>query len=218
MPNWFSDASQWVESFQFQPGTPKDAGKEIKQNLDAAVLELLGDVSDKGVLDVGAGCGVLAKKLLERGAKVVLVDADLLQLMLARAYIGPNQRAVYICGDSESRPLKDVDLAVCQEVLEHLVSPKGTVESVMAQLKPGGTAVFSAPHLSTEEHDDFRENANRPKACLTVGGPAYTFDHLRTFTEETFKALLGEVEEMRVVKGKDDKGAMHVSVVGKCSR
>lgn len=218
MGSWAFDSSQWVESFQLQPGTPKDAGKEIKQNIDAKVLELLGDVADKTVLDMGAGCGVLAKKLLGKGAKVVMVDSDLFQLMLARAYIGKEPDVKYFVGDAGSTPVRDVDLAVCSEVLEHLPDPFECVHAVIKALKPGGTAVFTAPHVSTDEHDDFEKNKMAPKPCLAFGGPAYTYDHLRTYTEDKFRELMetvGEVEWLGVVSGNDDKGVRHVSVVAK---
>lgn len=227
MTDFSFDARPWVESLLLQPGTPKDAGKEIKQNIDAAVLELLGDVKDKRVLDVGAGCGVLAKKLLERGARVALLDADLLQLMLARAYIGQNPGVLYLVGDAAATNIVGEEkrksgsafhLAVCSEVLEHLPRPEACVDAVLLALNRGGAAVFTAPHKSTGETDDFQKNLRNPKPCLTVGGPAYTFDHLRTYDEDEFKRLLmrfGTVEEVRLVTGRDDKGVLHASIVSK---
>src|ERR1700758_1305115 len=50
-----------------------------------AILTLAGDINGKDVLDVGCAAGRLTQKLIERGARVVGIDASEAMVRLAKA-------------------------------------------------------------------------------------------------------------------------------------
>ncbi len=59
-----------------------------------AVLEMLGDVAGKRVLDAGCGPGFYAADLVRRGAELVACDASAAMIELARARVGDRARLV----------------------------------------------------------------------------------------------------------------------------
>jgi len=65
-----------------------------------ATLALLGDLSDKRVLDAGCGAGAISEAMLARGAQVMGIDVSPQMVRIARSRLG-NRASVFV-GDLSS--------------------------------------------------------------------------------------------------------------------
>jgi SAM-dependent methyltransferase len=112
-----------------------------------AVLELVGDVSGRHVLDAGCGPGHYAEELIARGAEVVAVDGVEGMVELARKRLG--ERAEVIQADlNEALPFEkaEFDLVVCALVIHHLDDREACLCEFFRVLRPGGRVVLSTQH------------------------------------------------------------------------
>jgi SAM-dependent methyltransferase len=119
-----------------------------------AVIELLGDVRGKRVLDVGCGAGPLSQWLVEHGARVVGFDVSPAMVTLARERALPE--AEFHVADL-ARPLAFApdgafDVAVASLVMHYLRDWAAPLRELHRVLAPGGTLVLSTHHPA----DDIR--------------------------------------------------------------
>lgn len=117
-----------------------------------ALLELLGDVRGRDLLDAGCGPGLYAEQLLARGARVTAVDVSPTMVRLARERLG-DQTEVRV-HDLE-RPLdwlpdERFDLVLLALVLHHLDDRRGALAELHRVLRPGGRLVLSNSHPTTD--------------------------------------------------------------------
>lgn len=109
------------------------------------MLELIGDVRDKRVLDVGCGDGMLAVELARRGAKVDALDVS--PAMLAAAQARAEAAGMSIgsqVASAQALPFEDAsfDLVVAFTVL-CFVEDAGPVLAEMSRVsRPGGRLVI----------------------------------------------------------------------------
>jgi 2-polyprenyl-3-methyl-5-hydroxy-6-metoxy-1,4-benzoquinol methylase len=109
------------------------------------LLDLLGDVSDRVVLDAGCGEGYLARILVTRGARVTGIDLSprLIALARARDSVG---RIAYQVADL-SAPLPDLrasfDAVASYMVLNDVEDYQGFAATLAQVLKAGGRAVLA---------------------------------------------------------------------------
>jgi len=116
----------------------------------AALLQLIGDVTDLRLLDLACGHGRLARELARRGGRVVGVDisAALLDLARARETEQPLQIA-YVHADAASPETlagEIVDGVVCSFGLSDIDDLDGVSATVARVLHPGGFFAFSILH------------------------------------------------------------------------
>lgn len=105
--------------------------------LGAVVLDWLDPREGERILDVGAGDGVLTRRLVERGARVVGVDASPGMVDAARA-LGLDVRL----GDAADLPFDAEFHAVFSNATLHWVHPpEAAARSVYRALLPGGRFV-----------------------------------------------------------------------------
>ena len=114
----------------------------IEQQL---VLELIGSVAGKCVLDVGCGDGVLSVHLAEVGGIVTGLDADGRMLAAAREHaVATGVTATFVEGDARSLPFAEssFDLVVAITVLCFVADGEQAVKEMARVLRPGGRVVI----------------------------------------------------------------------------
>jgi len=113
-------------------------------------VDLAGGVEDYRVCDLACGQGVVARRLAERGARVLGVDVSEKLLDLARQYERDEPRGVeYERGDAQTLnavPDGAFDGVVCNMSLMDIPDLDTTLGAVSRVLRPGGWFVFSVVH------------------------------------------------------------------------
>jgi 2-polyprenyl-3-methyl-5-hydroxy-6-metoxy-1,4-benzoquinol methylase len=103
--------------------------------------------SPERVLDVGCSSGYLARRLAERGATVVGIDADERAAEEARSVCEQ-----VLVGDVETMELPfgdaSFDVVLCGDVLEHLRDPDAFLRRVRPFLRAGGRLVLTTPNVA----------------------------------------------------------------------
>ncbi len=128
----------------------RERGGRAGDPLLRRLLELLGDVSGRRVLDAGCGDGYLARALAERGARVTDVDLGPRLIELARGR-DPDRAIEYRVADL-SQPLPGeagtFDAAASFLSLNDVDDYRGFVATIAGLLKPGGRLVvaFNSPY------------------------------------------------------------------------
>jgi 2-polyprenyl-3-methyl-5-hydroxy-6-metoxy-1,4-benzoquinol methylase len=160
------------------------------------MLDLLGDVAGRAVLDAGCGEGYLARVLAARGARVTGIDLAPRLIALARAK-EPQGKIVYRVADLSTPLPEDVgrfDAVTSYLVLNDLEDYRGFAATLAAALKPGGRLVLSLNNpygAVVRKHvaDYFDSGAVSPYRGLWASG-IKVYHHHRTLEEylDTFLA------------------------------
>jgi SAM-dependent methyltransferase len=121
-----------------------------KYLLDPIILELLGDISGKRVLDAGCGDGYLSRKLAKLGAEVAGVELapNMLSFALEEQEKTP-LKITYYNGTITSLPfLSDhsFDIIITNNVIQDVEDYKGAFRELSRLLRPGGTYLHIANH------------------------------------------------------------------------
>ncbi len=137
---WDRVAADW----EIQVGEEGDANRIL--NSDPVLWDFAGDVAGRDVLDAGCGTGYLARKLAQRGARVVGIDLSEKMIELARRK-APDL-AFHMDSVSELRTLGDgrFDLVVANYVLMDTPDLPGAMRAFHRVLKPRGIAVLVFSH------------------------------------------------------------------------
>jgi 2-polyprenyl-6-hydroxyphenyl methylase/3-demethylubiquinone-9 3-methyltransferase len=129
-----------------------DPASEFKPLHDINPLRLdyidgIAAISNKAVLDVGCGGGILAESMAARGAVVTGIDlADkplkVAELHLLESGLQVDYRRIAAEDLARERP-GSFDVVTCMEMLEHVPDPAATVAACATLAKPGGEVFFS---------------------------------------------------------------------------
>jgi SAM-dependent methyltransferase len=150
------------------------------------LLDLLGDIAGRQVLDAGCGEGYLARALAARKAHVTGIDLSPRLIELGRAR-DPGASIDYQVGDL-SQPRPDAagrfDAVGSYLVLNDVADYRGFAATLAASLKPGGrlALAFNNPYSAvTDRHvtDYFDSGAVSPYRGLWESG-IQTYYHHRT--------------------------------------
>ncbi|MEC7120022.1 MAG: bifunctional 2-polyprenyl-6-hydroxyphenol methylase/3-demethylubiquinol 3-O-methyltransferase UbiG [Pseudomonadota bacterium] len=112
------------------------------------IIEQAMGISDKKILDVGCGGGILAESMARRGAHVLGIDMGEAPLAVARLHAEQHNvqsieyRKVPVEQLAAERPAS-FDVVTCMEMLEHVPDPASIVQACMTLVKPGGLVFFS---------------------------------------------------------------------------
>jgi SAM-dependent methyltransferase len=113
------------------------------------------------VLDLGCGAGRHAFECLRRGAAVVALDADevevkgvngLMAAMVEAGEVAAGGTGVAVRGDALRLPFPDgaFEKVICAEVLEHLPDDTSAIAELSRVLAPGGLLAVSVPRYGPE--------------------------------------------------------------------
>lgn len=121
---------------------------ELLGPLDAAMLELAGDVHGRSILDAGCGQGDMTLRLLEQGAAVTALDVSpgmvdvVRRRVLRRARASDSFAAVVAPLELSGLPDASFDLILGKFVLHH-VDVAAAGPELKRLLRPGGRAIFA---------------------------------------------------------------------------
>ena len=146
---------------------------------DPAVLDLLGDLTDRVVLDAGCGPGLYVTELLARGAHVIAIDASANMIDLARRH---STGQITLRQHDLTKPLywlasDSVDICVLALVIHYIDDRITLLRELRRVLRPGGHLIISTSHptadwLTTEGSYSIRDGSNRsgPAVSRTASG------------------------------------------------
>ena len=109
-----------------------------------AIIERYVSLEGKRVLDLGCGVGEYVRAFARRGARALGCDIELARLVEARR----RGTVDVLAGCGEALPLRDgsLDVAVLNEVIEHVTDERATLREVGRVLAPDGICVIFAPN------------------------------------------------------------------------
>ena len=172
----FSELAEkwWDKSGDFKP---LHIINPIRANYIASKI----DLSNKKVLDVGCGGGILSEALHDEGAVVTGIDAAGPGIKIAKLHAEKNSKSItYIESTAEDliqNSQDRYDVVACLEVLEHVPDPKLLVKTCIDLLRPGGKLFLSTINKN-------------PRSWITaIVGAEYIFNILPKGTHEFDKFI-----------------------------
>ena len=188
----------WDKSGDFKP---LHIINPIRANYIASKI----DLSNKKVLDVGCGGGILSEALHDAGAVVTGIDAAGPGIKIAKLHAEKNSKSItYIESTAEDliqNSQDRYDVVACLEVLEHVPDPKLLVKTCIDLLRPGGKLFLSTINKN-------------PRSWITaIVGAEYIFNILPKGTHEFEKFIkpseLSEYMENASVRLIEAKGMFY---------
>ncbi len=116
----------------------------------AVLREVVRDLAQARVLDVGASTGAIDAELAAQCGEVCGLDIDAHAIAAARQqFVAPNLR--FEIGDAMALGASDssIDIVICAHVYEHVPDAKRLMDEIARVLKPGGVCYFSAGNRYT---------------------------------------------------------------------
>lgn len=111
-------------------------------------IKKIGDLKGKWILEVGAGTGRDSLKLVDLGARVIVLDYARNSLQIVQNLIGATGKKVLaIRADAFYLPFRSdvIDIVFHQGLLEHFKAPLPMVEENYRVLKSGGHVLIDVP-------------------------------------------------------------------------
>ena len=163
---------------------------ERKSRIDG-MLEVLGDVTGKQVVDIGCGEGAVAQAFAERGAQVTGIDPFIQGTDEVAVGEGSYRLAL---GQADALPLADdsADIVLFVFSLHHVPGAKmaGALAEAKRVLKPGGTLCVAEPvadgpaqYVMAPYHDETAVRANAMAALSAHLVPAFDSETIAFFSE-----------------------------------
>jgi ubiquinone/menaquinone biosynthesis C-methylase UbiE len=156
------------------------------------VIPLLGDITNKKILDVGAGTGRLTIMLRDHRAEVTALDTSEKMLEILHR---KNKHIQVVVGDAENLPFENdsFDIVTAAFLIVHLKNPTRFFDEVYRVLKPGG--LFLVTNINQKDP---------PKIETTVGEIVIeSFYHRPEQVREKLEALAFSIEKEVFVKEGD---------------
>lgn len=150
------------------------------------------------VVDVGAGSGLRARAMAERGLRVIAIEPDAREEMRAHAMLSTLPAGAVEMVRADAAELPDVmagriaDGAVMWHVLEHLDDMDAGLRGVGAALRPGGLLQVAVPNRDSAEARAFgprwhgwepsrhRWHMDEPSLRLVLGAAGFSVDEIGT--------------------------------------
>jgi 2-polyprenyl-3-methyl-5-hydroxy-6-metoxy-1,4-benzoquinol methylase len=109
------------------------------------VRKLLGDVTNKNILDIGCGDGSISRQFLSDSNRLTLLDLSTSMLEVAQSKTPQEylHQTSYINNDfNKCGFVNEFDLVLCVGVLAHVDSVAETVQAISTSLKNGGMCLL----------------------------------------------------------------------------
>jgi len=138
--------------------------------------DLLGDLGEKSVLEIGVGTGRLAREVIARGCRAFTgIDFSPKTVALAKEHFLREENAEIILADAESfvRP-EAFDVAYSVLTFLHIEDKQKTLANIVKSLRPGGHLVLSinlVRYTCAEGEEDWLDYGTR-KVRLFSAPPA----------------------------------------------
>ncbi|MFC0321975.1 bifunctional 2-polyprenyl-6-hydroxyphenol methylase/3-demethylubiquinol 3-O-methyltransferase UbiG [Gallibacterium melopsittaci] len=115
------------------------------------ILQHVGALAGKKVLDVGCGGGILAESLAKTGAIVTGIDMSTEPLAVARQHAAEQELIINyqqitvedFLQNQQQQQAEKFDVITCMEMLEHVPDPLSVIRSCQQLLKPNGVLFMS---------------------------------------------------------------------------
>lgn len=114
--------------------------------INPARLEFInqyGNLSQRKVLDVGCGGGILCEAMARLGAKVTGLDVEIAAIEAARTHARSQQLPIKYQFSPVEEFSGTFEVITCMEMLEHVVDPQRIISHCARLLKPGGKLFLS---------------------------------------------------------------------------
>ena len=138
-------------------------------------------VSNKKIVDIGCGGGILSEALARDGGLVTGIDQSEDALEAAKQHAKTHQVNLdYLAITAEEfsrQQAEQFDVVTCLEMLEHVPEPASVVQACAQLLKPGGKVFFSTL------------NRNLKSFLMAIVGAEYVLNLLPRGTHEYAKFL-----------------------------
>jgi 2-polyprenyl-3-methyl-5-hydroxy-6-metoxy-1,4-benzoquinol methylase len=135
------------------------------------------------VLDIGCGCGAVAKSLSDKGALVTAIDIDSENIRLALSRYG-NTNIRFLHGDAtRSLPPESFDVIILSNVLEHIQNRNDFIRNIHRSAQPK-RFLIRIPMMNRDWSVAMKRE---------LGLPYYSDPgHYVEYTTESFKAEMDE--------------------------
>jgi len=127
------------------------------------VIDMLGDLENKVVADIGAGIGYFSVKLLPRAKKVIATDIDTSSISILKNIQKLNERYrgkldVRLATPDDTKILdNELDLILIVNTITYISNRKEYLRNLEAKLKPGGHLVIV--DFKTKKFPEFIKDA-----------------------------------------------------------
>lgn len=141
---------RWDRSAELCAGYSSEYGDINKEVLlTPLILEMLGQVAGRRVLDAGCGEGFLSRLLARRGASVMAVDYSRKLLEIARERTTADLQIDYLHANLERLDMLDdeaFEAVVSCVVVQAIPDYRAAVGEMCRVLGPGGMCILAIPH------------------------------------------------------------------------
>ncbi|MFX0117259.1 MAG: class I SAM-dependent methyltransferase, partial [Candidatus Hodarchaeota archaeon] len=149
---WDEKARDWHK----QVGEEGDSNRRF--NSDPVLWRFIGSVQDLDVLDAGCGTGYLARKLAQKGAKVIAIDFSENMIKIAQERTTIPEIAIDYrvdsCASLKTLLDESIDLIVSNYVLMDVSKLEKTIASFHRVLRSHGRAAIVITHPCFPQSDD----------------------------------------------------------------
>lgn len=124
-----------------------------RTQIDPYIFQMLGDIKDKEIYDLGCGNGYLARKMVKMGARVTASDESRKLIEIAEK-LGEGRIRYRVHDGTDFGQYKDkqFDAVVMNMVVHYIKDLEAIMEGVARVLKKDGKLVFSMPHFLRPMH------------------------------------------------------------------
>jgi SAM-dependent methyltransferase len=139
---------QWASTIDVEGIKVKDYFEACTAPENRFILQQLGNITGKRILDLGCGAGENSVYFAKRGAVCVAADYSPGMVEVALQLAAANQVEIEGCTANAIAllfPDHSFDIVYASNLLHHLPDPQAAIKEMYRVLKPGGKACFWDP-------------------------------------------------------------------------